>query len=168
MSRETQRTDDTGSTDAGTLEVDLWTRRPVCGPRTTAIDRLGRLRSAGAVEDFSVETWPDEVTVRDGEGRHEVLALVERFESWAETAGVSVRPPFETRTASLLVGDSETVLRTPMLLAAAYDGGDLAGVYPCTDSDHTWTVAQFLDVVDPEADAAVTPDEVPGSIPEGG
>lgn len=151
MSNEIQRADDAGTLEPVGLEVDLWTRRPVCGPRTTVIDRLGRLRADGALADFSVEVWPEEVTIRDGDERPQVLDTVERFEEWARSNGLSLRPPFETRTVSLLVGESERVLTTPMLLAAAYADGDLVGVYPCTGDERTWTVETFLDSIDPEA-----------------
>lgn len=139
---------------SGDLTVELWTRRPVCGPRTVVIDRLSRLRAAGVLTDFAVETWPEELPVPDSSDRSDLLARVDRFEEWARGHGLSLRPPFETRTASLLVGADETVLMTPMVLAAAYDDGDLVGVYPCSDDGRTWTVTQFLDALDPEADGS--------------
>jgi len=111
---------------------------------------LSRLRSAGVLAEFAVELWPDEVAV-EGPGETAILETVDRFEAWATDNGFTLRPPFETRTASSLVGESEEVLVTPMLLAAVYEGDDLAGVYPCTDGDDTWTVEQFLDALDPGA-----------------
>ncbi|MBX0321977.1 hypothetical protein EGH21_02915 [Halomicroarcula sp. F13] len=137
---------DTGP--ANGLTVDLWTRRPVCGPRTTVIDRLSSLRTAGTLSDFTVTTWPDEIVVSDRNQHSELLATIETFEAWAAENGVSVRPPFETRTASLLVGESKEVLTTPMMLASLTDGEDILGVYPCTDGDRTWTIPEFLDVLE--------------------
>lgn len=135
-----------GDHRGGGIEVVLWTRRPVCGPRTTVIDRLGELRTRGVLANFRVETWPEEVVVGEADG-HEVLDRFEAFEAWADEHGLSVRPPFETRTASLLVGSSREVLVTPMVVAAVHEDGDLVGVYPCTDGDRTWTVEAFLDVL---------------------
>jgi hypothetical protein len=134
-----------GSTD---LEVALWTRRPVCGPRTTVIDRLSSLRTKGVLADFTVTTWPDEVAISERNQQSELLETIETYEAWAEDRGLSLRPPFETRTASLLVGGSEEVLTTPVLLAAAYDDGDLVGVYPCSDGTRTWTIPEFLDALE--------------------
>jgi len=151
MSNETEQTDERDSRgETGDLEVALWVRRPVCGPRTTVIDRLSALRTAGALADFDVTTWPEEIALTGDERQTELLETVERFEAWAADRGLSLRPPFETRTASLLVGDSEDVLTTPMLLAAAYEDGDLVGVYPCTDGTKTWTVPEFLDALEAE------------------
>jgi hypothetical protein len=126
----------------------LWTRRPVCGPRSTVIDRLSALRSEGALDDFEVQTWPEEVALSESSRDEQVLDVVDTLEQWAAAHDLSLRPPFERRTASLLVGGSETVLTTPMMLLAVYEGGDLRGVYPCTDGDQTWTIMSYLDAVE--------------------
>jgi len=149
MANETKQTTDHDSRrDTGDLEVDLWVRRPVCGPRTTVIDRLSSLRTAGALVEFDVTTWPEEIALTGDNRQEELLETIEEFEDWAADRGLSLRPPFETRTASLLVGDSEDVLTTPMLLAAAYEGDELVGIYPCTDGTKTWTVSEFLDALE--------------------
>lgn len=153
MPNDTEQTGEHDSPDdTGGLEVDLWVRRPVCGPRTTVIDRLGALRTAGALDDFSVMTWPEEIALTGENRQEELLETIERFEDWAADRGLSLRPPFETRTASLLVGDSEDVLTTPMLLAAAYEDDDLVGIYPCTDGTKTWTIPEFLDALEADAE----------------
>jgi len=149
MPNETEQTTDHNSPgDTGGLEVDLWVRRPVCGPRTTVIDRLSALRAAGALADFDVTTWPEEIALTGDNRQEELLETIAAFEDWAADRGLSLRPPFETRTASLLVGDSEDVLTTPMVLAAAYEDDDLVGIYPCTDGTKTWTVSEFLDALE--------------------
>lgn len=147
MASETKRTAETEPREESDtdLRVDLWVRRPVCGPRTTVIDRLGSLRATGRLADFSISTWPEEIVLTGANRQADLLSTIERFESWAADHGLSLRPPFETRTASLLVGDSEDVLRTPMLLAVAREGEDITGIYPCTDGTETWTVSAFLD-----------------------
>lgn len=145
----TDKSERTGESDGNTeLEVDLWVRRPVCGPRTTAIDRLGTLRTMGVLADFSVTTWPEEIVLTGPNRQDDLLDTVESFEDWAADHGLSLRPPFETRTASMLVGDSEEVLTTPMMLAVARDDGDIVGIYPCTDGTETWTVEAFLDGIE--------------------
>ncbi|MFC6862275.1 HTH domain-containing protein [Halomicroarcula sp. GCM10025817] len=156
MSNETTRSETPVEVDgrANDLEVALWTRRPVCGPRTTVIDRLSGLRSAGVLADFTVTTWPEEIVVGGRNRQSELLETIEVFEEWAEDHQLSLRPPFETRTASLLVGGSETVLTTPMMLAAAYEDGDIVGIYPCTDGSRTWTIPDLLDALEAPGDGA--------------
>jgi hypothetical protein len=146
-----ERHDEAGAVDGAAesaVSIVLWTRRPVCGPRTDVIDRLAALSTAGHLSGFAVETWPEEVVVSEP-GRHEALLdRIDRFEQWAADNGLSVRPPFQTRTKSPLVGRSETVLKTPMLFAAAYEGDTLVGVYPCSDGEQTWTVPEYLDAIE--------------------
>ena len=161
MSNETEQATENDYAIAG-LRVELWVRRPVCGPRTTVIDRLSALRTAGVLADFDVTTWPEEIALTGDDRQDELLSTIERFEDWAADRGLSLRPPFETRTASLLVGDSEDVLTTPMLLAAAYEDGDLVGIYPCTDGTETWTVQEFLDAL--EADTERSPADAGPSV----
>jgi hypothetical protein len=151
MTNKTEQTNESTSSHEPPetdLEVDLWVRRPVCGPRTTVIDRLGNLRKRGVLAAFSVTTWPEEIVLTGQNRQDDLLETIEAFESWAADHGLSLRPPFETRTASLLVGNSQDVLVTPMLLAAAYEDGELVGIYPCTDGSKTWTIPEFLDGLD--------------------
>lgn len=131
----------------GGLQITLWTRRPVCGRRAVAINRLSELGAAGTIDDFEVETWPDEVMISGSNEHSDLLATIERFEQWAAEQGVSLRPPFELRTVGSLVGESREVLATPMLLAVVHDDGGLAGVYPCTDGDRTWAVTELFDAL---------------------
>ena len=137
---------------AEAVSITLWTRRPVCGPRTTVIDRLSAFDTAGRIGEFAVETWPEEIVVDDGTGHADLLDRIDRFEQWATDNGLTLRPPFETRTKSLLVGTSETVLKTPIISAAVYEGDELVGFYPCTDGEYTWTVMEYLDAFDREGD----------------
>jgi len=74
------------------VRLVLWTRRPVCGPRTEIIDRLTALQSAGHVAGFDVETWPDEVAISEHTRHSRVVEADERFRAWAEAAG-AVPPP---------------------------------------------------------------------------
>ncbi len=144
--------------DADGTRVVLWTRRPVCGPRTEIIDRLSSLRARGQIDDFTVRTWPDEVTVSEHTRHSRVIETYEQFRSWADGTGVTISPPFDRRTATTLVGRSEEVLTLPVLCLAVYDDG-LCGVYPCTDGDETLTVTDYVDAC---ADGDATPS--PGDV----
>ncbi|NHN61728.1 hypothetical protein G9463_00175 [Haloarcula sp. JP-Z28] len=152
MSEEMQRSDNHRSDESvgGEIAVHLWSRRPVCGPRTTAIDRFTELAATGVIDDFDIQTWPEEIPVSQRSEHGEVLATVDRYEQWATERGLSLRPPFETRTSSLLVGGSTEVLRLPMIAVAVYADDDLVGVYPCTDGTTTWSVTDCIDALTTE------------------
>jgi hypothetical protein len=134
----------TGSSSAG-VTLTLWTRTPVCGTPTTVIDRLGRLRATGAVEEFEVRTWPDEVVLSEVHDEDPVVETFRRFEAWATERGLSVRPGFDVRTVSSLLGRTRELLTLPMICLAVTDDGELVGVFPCGDGERTWTVEDCLD-----------------------
>ncbi|MFB6150858.1 MAG: HTH domain-containing protein [Haloarculaceae archaeon] len=146
--------------DAAGVTMELWTRRPVCGPRTEVVHRLGEFRAAGTIAEFTVRTWPDEVVLTGHTEDDRVVEAFEAFRAWADDHGVSVTPPFERRTVTSLVGRSEEVLTVPVLCLAVYDDG-LAGVYPCQDGDRTVGVTDFLDAFAEEG-GVVEPGAVDG------
>lgn len=146
MSQQTTDTSaDTPDDGASTVRMTLWTRQPVCGTRTTVLDRLSELRANDAIEGFDVETWPDEVTLGGETAHDDVVTTFGRFEDWASANGLDVEPPFEIRTVSPLLGSSYRVLRLPVMTLAVHADGELAGVYPCTDGERTTTIPEFLD-----------------------
>jgi hypothetical protein len=128
--------------------MTLRTRTPVCGARTTVIDRLGSLRAVGAIEGFEVLTWPDEVVLSDATTSDGAVRTFERFERWADDRGVSVRPAFDVRTVASLVGTPREVLTLPMMCLTVSSGGDLVGVFPHQDGDRTVTIGDCLDAYD--------------------
>jgi len=155
----------TASGDAGDgggggdgTRVVLWTRRPVCGPRTEIIDRLSSLRAGGQIAEFTVRTWPGEVAVSEHTRHSQVLETYEQFRSWADETDVDITPPFDRRTVTTLVGRSEEVLTLPVLCLAVYDDG-LCGVYPCTDGDETLTVTDYVDAC-ANGDATPSPEDL--------
>ena len=121
----------------------LWTRRPVCGPRTEVINRLGSLRASEAIDEFEVETWPDELVVEETDTR--VASVVDSFRDWAAGAGVTLEPAFDQRTVSPLVGRSRAVLTLPMMAIAVYENDELTAVYPHVEDGETRTVVDYLD-----------------------
>ncbi|GGM43792.1 HTH domain-containing protein [Haloarcula argentinensis] len=159
MPEEMQRSDNHEPDEpvGGEIAVQLWSRRPVCGPRTTAIDRFTELAATGVVDEFDIQTWPEEIPVSQRSEHGEVLETVDQYEQWATERGLSLRPPFETRTSSLLVGGSTEVLRLPMIAVAVYADDDLVGVYPCTDGETTWSVTDCIDAL--TADPTALPHE---------
>ena len=139
---ETAETDLTGESEG--VRMVLWTRRPVCGPRTDVIDRLSSLHTEGVLADFTVETWPDEVAISEHTEHARVVEVYKEYLLWAEEHDLSITPPFERRTATSLVGGREDVLTVPIMCLAVYDDG-LSGVYPCTSEHRTWSVSDYLD-----------------------
>jgi len=154
---------ESGEDESTGVRLVLWTRRPVCGPRTEIIDRLTALQSAGHVAGFEVETWPEEVAISEHTRHSRVVETYERFRAWAETAGVSISPPFDRRTVTTLVGRSEEVLTLPVMCLAVHDEG-LRGVYPCTDSGRTWTVTDYVDACEVAGSAPLP--AAPGDSPD--
>ncbi|MFB6223851.1 MAG: HTH domain-containing protein [Haloarcula sp.] len=142
-----QRTGEHAADDAvaGEFAVHLWGRRPICGPRTTVIDRITELNTAGVVDEFEVQTWPEEIPLSEESRHRDLLDTVDCYEQWAIERGLSLRPPFETRTSSFLIGRSKEVLRLPMIVVAAYVDDELVGVYPCSDGDNSWSVTDLID-----------------------
>ncbi|WP_302082488.1 HTH domain-containing protein [Salinibaculum rarum] len=126
------------------VRMVLWTRRPVCGPRTDVIDRLSSMRADGTIGSFTVETWPDEVAISEHTEHARVVEVYKEYLLWAEEHNLSITPPFERRTATSLVGGTEDVLTVPIMCLAVYDNG-LSGVYPCTSEHRTWSVTDYLD-----------------------
>lgn len=152
---ETAETDLEGESEG--VRMVLWTRRPVCGPRTDVIDRLSSLHANEAIDDFTVETWPDEVAISEHTEHARVIEVYKRYLHWAKEHNLSITPPFERRTASSLVGGSEDVLTVPIMCLAIYDDG-LCGVYPCTGDERTWSVSDYLDAYEAAGERPGTED----------
>ena len=144
---EIQTEEDTSAApdDSGGLEMVLWTRRPVCGPRTSVIDRLSSLSADGKIADFRVETWPDEVALSEHTEHSRVVERYKTFLLWASDHDRSISPPFERRTVAPLVGESRDVLTLPIMCLAVHEDGSLCGVYPHVDGDQTISVTDYLD-----------------------
>jgi hypothetical protein len=143
---------DSSSTDetaSSTCEMVLWTRRPVCGPRTTVIDHLSSLAAADAIGGFSVETWPDELPVSEHTEHSQVVEQYKEFLLWAEEHDRSITPPFQRRTVTPLIGERRDVLTLPIMCLAVYEDDSLTGVYPNTHDGQTTSVVDYLELYEP-------------------
>lgn len=130
------------------LDVELYCRAST----TTAsaveryTSRIEDLREDGVVADASVTTWPSRIDLATGDD--DLVAAYERFEEWAEDNGLTLRPAFDRKEfASEFTGERRRVLVTPVACLAAYDGDDLAAVYPHTGVDRTRTVEDALEAL---------------------
>jgi hypothetical protein len=154
------RNGEPGGQERTGVSMTLRARTPVCGPRTDVVNRLSSLRADERIAGFEVKTWPDELVLSETSGENPIVETFERFEAWADDRGLSVRPAFDVRTVSSLIGGRREILTLPMMSLSVSAGDDLVGVYPCTDGDRTWTVTDCLDAyargVDPLADVGST------------
>lgn len=126
----------------------------VCHARTPLVldpieERIERARTCertDLVDQVVVRSWPDTVRFDDDGPHREVLEEYRRFQEWADRRGVSIHPPFETRTrTSIVEDDGVEVLVTPVLCLAVYRDQRLVSVFPHTEGEETYTVADALD-----------------------
>ncbi|GAB3684770.1 hypothetical protein GCM10028857_14220 [Salinarchaeum chitinilyticum] len=122
--------------------------------------KVATLRTAeheNRIDSLLLRSWPGDVALVEDTPHPEVLEQYERFERWADAAGVSLAPAFQTRETTSLASD-RTVERlvTPSICLACYDGDQLVGVFPHTDDETTHTV--------PEVIAALRTGSLPGPL----
>jgi uncharacterized protein YciU (UPF0263 family) len=115
--------------------------------RSDVLTFLDRLESDGRIGSYETDIWPSRVCLSDDHPRHRsgVVDLFERFEEWAETVGVSIRPAFEvSTTTSIADEETEPVLKTPAMCLAIYDGPELRGVFPCSKGTENYDLSDGL------------------------
>lgn len=137
----------------------------VFDPIEERIERARALEESGLVDDVVVRSWPDTVRLDDDGPHREVVEEFRRFDDWADHRGVTVRPPFETRTrASMVEADGVDVLVTPVLCLAVYREGRLVSVFPHSDGETTYSVERALDRL--EADQLPRPLHASADVPD--
>lgn len=133
--------------DAGDLTVSCHVRAPMLlEPVDAHVETLRRCAAEGRVDELVLRSWPDQVRRSPGSPERDVLERFEAFSSWADRAGVNVKPPFETRTRTSMVSGAETdLLVLPLICVALYDeAGGLVGVYPHSADGETCTVEDAI------------------------
>lgn len=107
---------------------------------------LRACETAGHIDGYKLQGWPPEVAVAPGGPERALIRGYDSYREWADRAGVRLEPAFTTRTrSSIVTGDEIEVLVLPALCLALYDdAGALVGVYPHTDAEGTYTVADAL------------------------
>lgn len=130
-------------------------------PIDAKLETLETLEDEGVIDGLLLNYWSGEVELSPDPPHSEAVEVFERFERWAGVNEVSLRPPFTVRTrSSEITGDERTVLSTPVMCLAVYVDERLAGVYPHTDGDDHYSVA--------EAIAALRTGDVDVRIPDAG
>ena len=135
------------------LRVDLYVRAdaPIADHRREVIDTLARFERERRIDGFAVHPWPSSMSLDLAKeaGDDSIAGVVRSFERWAEDAGVSVHPPFDVRqTRSKITDETDETLVLPVFCLAAYEGGDLIGVYPCCSGDSVVTVDDALTTIE--------------------
>lgn len=113
--------------------------------RADVLEFLDRLETDERIDTYETDTWPARVCLKTGDHRESVVERFNRFNRWADSAGVSIQPPFEVSTTTSIVDrDPEPVLRTPAMCIAVYEENELRGVFPCSAGEECYTVNEGL------------------------
>ena len=114
-------------------------------PIDRQIETLQACETEGSIDDLLLRSWPKEVSRDESTLHHEVLETYDQFSQWADQRGVSIEPPFNTRTStSTVTGKSRELLVTPLLCLEVYVDDDLIGVFPHSEGDETYTTDEVI------------------------
>lgn len=155
--------------------AELWVRSlgqpETVEQRTELLGRLDRLERAGVLGGVDVDMWGGRLvlsgtTTRTARGRR-FLARYHRFQDWADRAGATLEPFFETTEAdSSFTGAEHTLLVFPVHTLAEFDGDEVVHVAPAVVDGEVRTVEDRLAVLETRADESATTDDVAGAAAE--
>lgn len=121
--------------------------------RRSVVERLETLQSNGDIDRFRVRSWPRRVVV-DGPNE-DLLTVVERFQRWADDAGVSFESAFERSTYDRsFTGESGEIVSLPTVALAVYEGEELVEVTPHYADGELLSVDEALAALADSPDAA--------------
>jgi hypothetical protein len=139
------------------LRAELFVRADTFGTHDLQTDirrRLARLDDENALDGVAVSTWQSRVRLDAPDSADEARAI-EQFDSfgqWAERAGVSLEPFFETWTRySAVLDEGYEELVTPVVCLALFDGSDVVEVAPHRTDEGTYTVRDCLATLESRA-----------------
>ena len=144
------------SDDSDQLRVEFYVRsfmpEGAEDAQQRVLDRLDRLRERGVLDDFECQVWGKRVCTSDpGPFGGDAIETVGQFRAWAERNGASLLPFFDERTQrSKITGEEHSEIVFPVMCAALYRDGDLAGVYPHADDDSVVTIRDLLAALAPD------------------
>jgi hypothetical protein len=131
--------------------VELFSRAAVSGARTRQLevrDRLAALEETGRIEGASLHSWQGRVRgpVDDDDPAAQAIEWYDRFESWADEAGVDLEPFFDCyERTSELAGETYEEIVFPVLCVAVVRDDRIETVAPHAHDDGTTTVEDCLD-----------------------
>lgn len=128
------------------ITVECYARTAPLGTSVEGtLDTLREYRDQGVIKDVSLEAWPDEAVLEGYTEETPIVVRYRRFRSWAEEAGVSLRPAFTVRERGSLIDDrTHAVLVLPECCLAVYVDGELATVAPHRTGTTTYAVEDAL------------------------
>lgn len=150
----------------GTTEitVDCCVRASTAeGPVDETIETLRTYDRRNVIDNLGVEVWPDEVVLTAETEETAPVERYRRFQAWAEQAGVSLRPAFQTRERATLVSEQPArALVLPVVCLAIHADGELATVVPHRADGVTYTVEDALgDLTAPDRSVLLASTESP-------
>lgn len=114
-----------------------------------AIRTLHEYDTEGTVNEVSTGVWPDIVKLTDETADSTALEQYERFRTWADDNGVSLAPAFTKREwTNRLTGESDTIVRLPVLCLAIYIDDECVSVAPHSTGTDVYTVKDALNDID--------------------
>lgn len=137
----------TGVAGSLPVAVDVYVRPDqLAGALDEHVRELRALATEGTLEAVDVHSWPSRVPVQSPAA--DAVERFREFRAWADDRGVSIQPPFSVHAvASEFTGERRTYLSTPVCCLAVSAGGALAGVYPHTDDEEHYSVADGVEAV---------------------
>lgn len=134
------------NTQNNELTIDVYVRPDqMLEPFNAKVETLYRLQSTGHIDDFSLHSWPEKITLSERTPYNRAIDAFTRMEAWAKEYGFSIQPPFIVRTiTSDLLDERRTVFKTPVMCLAVYVGEQLAGVFPHSRGDESYSVTDAI------------------------
>lgn len=132
------------------VTVDCYKRASTLGqPVDSVIERVRDYEQRGVIAGYTIQGWPDQISLTEDSGAASLRDQYETFQAWADEHGVSLAPAFTRRERTSLVRDTpETVLVLPVLCFGIRIDGTLASVVPHCTGTETYTVAAALDDIE--------------------
>ena len=152
--------------DGGNRTVELFVRS--LAPRAAhdhledLVEQIEMLETRDRIQGFTVHVWGSRIDRTSAVARTDagefVTERVEAFSEWACENGLSMGSFFEEEPVeSRITGEEYTATTLPTAALAEYVDDELAFVAPCSDGDTVWTVADRLDALENNGQAATGP-----------
>lgn len=117
----------------------------VVAPVDSTIETLQAYERRDVIDELAVETWPDEVVLDEADPTPPAVDRFRRYETWADAAGASIRPPFAVTERAMITRDEpRTILTLPVCCLAVRVDGRLELVAPHGTGESTYTVDDVL------------------------
>jgi hypothetical protein len=126
---------DTEGTLGCTVSLYLRSSPTTVGKRrqTDIQDRLVAVAEAGRIPEPTVEQWPGQVTVNEGESAP-VVTLYDELAAAASAGGARLQPFFDDRegVGGMVQGSApDRIVTLPVASVVVRQDGDIVGLYPC-------------------------------------